>query len=552
MAENEKEKVGEDNNKEREENSTIKEYRKEINKVQNDSQKGINAILAEARKKLDEGELFKSFVAANPNIKAKSVEELGQEDKSKYEQFVNDETEKSYETTKNGVIQKTKERMEKLDDIGKRLDELQKESQVKLEDLKKEREGLSADDPKRKDLDKQISDLESVISGIGEKAEKGSTGLRGKLGAAFTANEEVKEKTKSALIDIFGKERVENDKDINATLSPSKDKNKDEIKSKDNEQNKQNFEKEENKDNSQQVHSVKGNPLAGAIPAAAAAKVVADELGVQGDKAQDIPDGIKYLQDIGYDGSVLNPKSSRELLDAFVNADEKAQIGILGDKDAQKKIFEAMKKANNRWTPLSAIKFNKTRRALLNMANGPMMRKALESVGKDVDYTNLDEMGSQFDNVLRNYEENRAKKQKEIDLLPDGEEKSRLQAELDQFDKEYSAMSGVNEFRNISNNELNRFRDRVINKMSNLFDRNSIDKLSLPGKNDVVAQENRDSAFRSNMQKNVSSIEEKSTSELEKEVKSKEIDLARDMDDNQRAAAAAAINRNSKGKSIGE
>ena len=242
-----------------------------------------------------------------------------------------------------------------------------------------------------------------------------------------------------------------------------------------------------------------------------------------GEKPQEIPDGMKYLNDLGYDGSVLNTKNSRQLLNAFVNADEKAQIGILGDKDAQKKIFEAMKKANNRWTPVSAIKFNKTRRALLNMANGPMMRKALESVGKDVDYNNLEQMGSQFKSVLRDYEANRTKKQREIDALPDGEEKAKLQAQLDEFDKEYGAISGVNEFRNISNKELNRFRDRVINKMSNLFDRSDMDKLSLPSKNEVIAQENREAqynrargiieqdrnkGFRADIQRNVNNISE--------------------------------------------
>ena len=196
----------------------------------------------------------------------------------------------------------------------------------------------------------------------------------------------------------------------------------------------------------------------------------------------------------------------------------------MGDKDAQKKIFEAMKKANNRWTPLSAIKFNKTRRALLEMANGSMMRKALETVGKDVDYTNLDQMGEKFNNVLKDYEVNRAKKQKEIDALPDGEEKSKLQSQLDEFDKEYGAISGVNEFRNISNKELNRFRDRVINKMSSLFDRSNMDRVSLPSKNEVIAQEHRDvqsdrgNGFRENMQRNVTTMEDRSTSDLKQEL----------------------------------
>ena len=511
------EKVEENTNSTRKENGTIDEYRKEINKVQNDAEKGINSFLEEARKNLDEGELFKKFIVENPGIKANSIDDLAPEDKSKYEKYVNDETDKSYEKTKNGIIQKTKERMKKLDDIGSRLDKLEEESKSKLDDLIKERDELRVDDAKRKDLDNQISDLQSVISGIGEKAEKGSTGLRGKLGAAFHANEEIKAKARNELMNIFGKERVENDKDINDTLAPKKEQEKSSVDS-----DKELDEEEKDKNNQQQVQEGKEKPLNGAIPAAAA-KVMTDGMEELGEKPQEIPDGMKYLNDLGYDGSVLNTKNSRQLLNAFVNADEKAQICILGDKDAQKKIFEAMKKANNRWTPVSAIKFNKTRRALLNMANGPMMRKALESVGKDVDYNNLEQMGSQFKSVLRDYEANRTKKQREIDALPDGEEKAKLQAQLDEFDKEYGAISGVNEFRNISNKELNRFRDRVINKMSNLFDRSDMDKLSLPSKNEVIAQENREAqynrargiieqdrnkGFRADIQRNVNNISE--------------------------------------------
>ena len=511
------EKIEENTNSTRKENGTIDEYRKEINKVQNDAEKGINSFLEEARKNLDEGELFKKFIVENPGIKANSIDDLAPEDKSKYEKYVNDETDKSYEKTKNGIIQKTKERMKKLDDIGSRLDKLEEESKSKLDDLIKERDELPVDDPKRKDLDNQISDLQSVISGIGEKAEKGSTGLRGKLGAAFHANEEIKAKARNELMNIFGKERVENDKDINDTLAPKKEQEKSSVDS-----DKELDEEEKDKNNQQQVQEGKEKPLNGAIPAAAA-KVMTDGMEELGEKPQEIPDGMKYLNDLGYDGSVLNTKNSRQLLNAFVNADEKAQICILGDKDAQKKIFEAMKKANNRWTPVSAIKFNKTRRALLNMANGPMMRKALESVGKDVDYNNLEQMGSQFKSVLRDYEANRTKKQREIDALPDGEEKAKLQAQLDEFDKEYGAISGVNEFRNISNKELNRFRDRVINKMSNLFDRSDMDKLSLPSKNEVIAQENREAqynrargiieqdrnkGFRADIQRNVNNISE--------------------------------------------
>ena len=99
-----------------------------------------------------------------------------------------------------------------------------------------------------------------------------------------------------------------------------------------------------------------------------------------------------------------------------------------------------------------------------------------------------------------------------------------MQSQLDEFDKEYGAISGVNEFRNISNKELNRFRDRVINKMSSLFDRSNMDRVSLPSKNEVIAQEHRDvqsdrgNGFRENMQRNVTTMEDRSTSDLKQEL----------------------------------
>ena len=208
------------------------------------------------------------------------------------------------------------------------------------------------------------------------------------------------------------------------------------------------------------------------------------------------PDAMKLLEGLGYNGQVLNHKSSKDLLDNFVNASEKDQLSILSNSDAKDKIFEAVKKANSRWTPIFAMKFNKTRKALLEKANGPLMRKALESIGKDVNSKNLDGLNEQFENALKDYEINRSRKQKEIESLPDGEKKEQLQAELEAFDKEYSALTGVNDFRNLTNKELNRFRDRVVNKMSNFLFRDDIGTTYLPNAEEATKIENNQRDFK--------------------------------------------------------
>lgn len=529
MADNEKNK----NSGELEQETKYKEYRGEMDTAKNKSVKSsIKSAIEEIKRKI-ENEKISEFKKEYPEFANVSDDKIKDDPKFKEFNLSNEKLQDIFDSNKEKVISIIKKRQGTLHDLGgnrmskdanKRLGKVENLLQ-ETQKLKEEKENALKSLDKNKDKDEiakinnEISRLDAVITGIGDRRTNGT--ILGDLAQAFDLNNEVREEAYNGLSNVFGKEIVEKDEDLKKVLLGNEIKKAtQDVKDIENGEPSQ----AQEQGDQQKGQGGKGNPLNGAIPAAAAAKAMADGLENQGDQAQEVPDGMAYLNSLGYDGSVLNSKSSRQLLDAFVNADEKAQIGILGDKDAQKKIFEAMKKANNRWTPLSAIKFNKTRRALLEMANGSMMRKALETVGKDVDYTNLDQMGEKFNNVLKDYEVNRAKKQKEIDALPDGEEKSKLQSQLDEFDKEYGAISGVNEFRNISNKELNRFRDRVINKMSSLFDRSNMDRVSLPSKNEVIAQEHRDvqsdrgNGFRENMQRNVTTMEDRSTSDLKQEL----------------------------------
>lgn len=515
-------------------------YRKEMNENTHKAvKKSLDDIIKNIGKEVEK-EKIAEFKKENPELEKMSDEEIKND--SRFKEFILSEQglEKVFNANKQRIKDLFYNRQEKLHELGGNR-ELDSKTEGKVGELyntatsekeKRVEELKSLDPNKDKDrivkLKDEISRLDKVIEGIGTPDEKGhckNGTIRGDLEQAFALNGEVREKAYNELVNIFGQKIVDKDQALRNTLL-GKELN--------NMAKEVNNIGENSKNNRPQDLQEKENSLSDAVPAGATAKVVTDEMEEQGKDGKEISNGLDCLNKLGYEGAVLNSKNSRDLLTAFVNADNSTQIQILSDKDSQEKIFEAMKKANNSWSPVAAFKFNKTRRELLNLANGPMMRKALESVGKDVNHNNLDQLGTQFKSVLRDYQANRTKKQREIDALPDGDEKTKLQAELDEFDKEYGAVTGVNEFRNISNKELNRFRDRVVNKMSNLFTRNNMDQLALPTKQEAVAQEkreeqynrargiieqDRDNGFRSTIQRNVNNLEEIEKSEVAREAK---------------------------------
>ena len=65
---------------------------------------------------------------------------------------------------------------------------------------------------------------------------------------------------------------------------------------------------------------------------------------------------MDYLFALGYNGSNLNAKDSKKVLDAFVNEDPKKQLKIITDKDSQEAIFNAVKKANEKLPNFKHIK----------------------------------------------------------------------------------------------------------------------------------------------------------------------------------------------------
>lgn len=366
----------------------------------------------------------------------------------------------------------------------------------KYVDLLKDKEKLQEI---RKNIGPSREERQTLAEQEGKKESEVDYGLSKDLRKSLSNQKDLREKAQEKAKEIFGEDRVKDDFGINQEEKDKKDKDKEGENLEENAP-----EQEQQGQTKAQAGQIDPKTLAaiqqamknaGVTPQQAGANVVGEQVAGEQVEAPE-PTGMDYLSSLGYNGGdVLNAKSSIALLSAFVSVGDKNKIAILSDDQAKSVIFEAMKQANSRKTPLTAIKFNKTRRELIKMANGPMMRKALESVGKDVDYNNLEDVNKQFNNVMRDYDYIRQQKENEIAKLPDGEEKDRLQAELAEYDKKYSAMKGVKDFRNITNKDLTRFRDKVVDKVSSIFDRNKVDRLNPPSAKEMEAQDSRNNMY---------------------------------------------------------
>ena len=110
-------------------------------------------------------------------------------------------------------------------------------------------------------------------------------------------------------------------------------------------------------------------------------------------------------------------------------------------------------------TPVFAIKFNKTRDALLKMANDSMLRESLKAIGVDTkDIDNKEELGKVFDEEVRKYNEEKSGIEQMLENIEDPQERKELQTKLDDLDKKYSSISGANEFRDMTSKELNKIK----------------------------------------------------------------------------------------------
>lgn len=474
----------------------------DIQKAQEENSQKITDALAEAERQLKEARL-KAFLKEKGLDEGTKFSDLTPEQRAEYDSFDLPEEEKTriYENAKNAIIPITKQRNETLDSMEDRITGLYTKAKEKHEELQNELNVLPAtpeNEEKRAQLEKDIASMENIMGELGP--EKGSESpMRKTLASALKTHTESNKGVRAKLGKLFGEERVNSDPDIQNTLMTAKERKEmgieekapaekgDEVEKTEEEQEKENKEVKAG----QQVDPKTAAALQQAMKNAGIQPGAAPVVEGEADKA--VPTAMQHLVALGYAGGILNVKSSMGLLDEFTKADEKVQLEILKDAEAQSKIFEAMKVANSAKSPITAFKFGKTRRNLVKMANSTMMRKALQDLDKDVDFNKLDEVESKFKSALREYDDIRIKKEAQINALPEGEEKSQLQAELDEINKKYSALTGVKQFRDIANLEMTRATDKFFNFVDSLRSGENVPKL--PSKADYEAEKKRDEIY---------------------------------------------------------
>ena len=368
-----------------------------------------------------------------------------------------DELEKLYNEhgTAKEIEDLTSQRNEQLDSLGTQIDDFYKKLEQEISD-RKEQLNTVKDEKEKQKIQNEIDKIEGIKNELGAKKEDKSP-IRQTLAQAFNNHDEARMNAVNGLMLVYSENIVRKDKDFINKVVPDKKKEEFEKGAKTQEQEPQGV-------------SGQGNPAKGGmgIPFAPNGQSVAENKNqVVGEKEEEKePTGMDYLTKLGYDPSNITAKNSKQLLDAFVNQSPKEQLKMISDKDSQEALFTAIKKANGRMTPVFAIKFNKTRDALLKMANDSMLRESLKTIGVDTkDIDDKEKLGKVFDEEVRKYNEEKSGIEQMLENIEDPQERKELQTKLDDLDKKYSSISGANEFRDMTSKELNKIKNRIADNL---------------------------------------------------------------------------------------
>ena len=370
-----------------------------------------------------------------------------------------DELEKLYNEhgTAKEIEDLTSQRNEQLDSLGTQIDDFYNKLEQEISNRQEQLKNIKDEKEKQK-IQNEIDKIEGIKNELGAKKEDKSP-IRQTLAQAFNNHDEARMNAVNGLMLVYSENIVRKDKDFIDKVVPDKKKEEFEKGAKSQEQE------------PQEVPS-QGNPAKGGmgIPFAPNGQNVAENKNqVMEEKAEPEekePTGMDYLTKLGYDPSNITAKNSKQLLDAFVNQSPKEQLKMISDKDSQEALFTAIKKANGRMTPVFAIKFNKTRDALLKMANDSMLRESLKTIGVDTkDIDDKEKLGKVFDEEVRKYNEEKSGIEQMLENIEDPQERKELQTKLDDLDKKYSSISGANEFRDMTSKELNKIKNRIADNL---------------------------------------------------------------------------------------
>ena len=574
-------------------NSTVDNLRKNVDDAQNIPQNSINNYIENVLPKeisSKRAEILSNF--KDDDGKTILENNLTQEQKNELEEKLKPEIEQLYKEGRDFVHEKTTDRLNKLNECKKEIDELKESLTKEITDLEAQ---LATLDPKSKeyeDLNKEINEKQGQLDRV--------EGLIGKYKAGFSTQQAVLdqgllglqknfnqypyinvEKDKSAQ-EMLGdrqlgsalKEEVKKDeerlseidkmKEELSKLDPNSKEYKEleeKIAKKEGQINNINNRLKRNKDllnyapeeikreepeqvqeqeqQEQQVNNAQ--PKVGAIPPDLAAKL-AQQMGggrvpvenptLEEDNA--MTKEPNYLEALGYDSEKAMDYDYACLVLSNFAEDGKfsdyARVDMLNNPEVKRLLENSLKVAGSNLNPLKSRKFNATRDKILGLANGQMKIMALQAIGKDIDFDNIKK---QFNDLNKEYNDQRKQLEEKLNGEITDDKKLEIENQLNDLDERYKQVKNVSDFSKSTNN-IKTLRTRFISFKDALFKKESYKQLK-EGVNSFMFEDKDDTAKKSwegqtysENERNKNAIKREEREQGQEEIKIEKDDLNRD------------------------
>lgn len=481
----------------------IKFYGKDI---KGDSHGTISKILDEAKTSI-----FEQFKEKNEGIEVNSLEELDEEKRKIYDDFLknSEEVQKIYDETDEKVKKENKDRNARLHEVSEKIDELAKQIESKLKEIdtkleknkedienkQKEIDALKPEDfeneekfkARQKELTEELSKLKDEKSTLEndkqrleniqkeitkevtkedrEKAKENGEkipqdGLKQQLSKSLSNQALVRAGAQAAAKEIFGEDRVKEDFGLSDL-------------------DKADIEKESAQNKGQVVQQ--GAPIQGGAPAAGFAPQQAQKEPEKEEiRSQEEPDEEEiednserinfFLAKLGYqEGDKLTGGRAVKLLENYVNNEltDSERLEMLAYPECKDIILEAMENANKSMNPINKIKFDKTRKELVNLSDR-LVIKSIQELGENVP-EGKDAIEEKYYDIRNSYDESRNKIEERLkDENLTKEQRKEIKSELRELDKKYASIHNLEDYRDCAV-ELERKRDAIIDKISGMF-----------------------------------------------------------------------------------
>ena len=397
---------------------------------------------------------------------------IPEEKRAEYEEFkLSDELINSspYADAKNKVIQTLVERDNKLNELvgnkeegrkGK-VQELLDNATSKKSEIEEKLQNSELKDEERKELEEQLGTLDNIIGRIGN-TEQG-------LIADCEISKKATQNTKKEAIKILanqvepyalnGRNVVYNDKDITNSLGKY-DKEKDflnnvssikkemkDIENKEQEE-KQNEEKEQSvEENKNQAQAQKGDKQEQAKGDASQPQAKVTTSKTLEDMIEETRNSLPLVYKIGYnEKNAMNYANATALLGSFTNnysLNDQERLEMLNDPESKKILLNALKVAGDNLSPRKAKLFDDVREKIIDMSNGSLKQKALETIG----ITDPEDIKYEFNKAIKNYNEHKNTLNEILESKhSSAEAKEEAKNELEKLEKDYESIRNVADF----------------------------------------------------------------------------------------------------------